>query len=161
MFAEVIEEEKEPVGIARETPAARKLGEQCQRDSIARPVDGFGERAQELHGAPPPVRCDISGVHRGRSILQDHDVGRSARDDGEAARSGERDGAEGDGEDDGKPEAQLAGDRVALTDREHTLPAVPSSSRAPPGDLRRPEREQERGGDQKPQVHGIAKAQRR
>ena len=76
MLAEMIEEEKQRVGIFSQARLRRgEMSEDRQRDAVPLPTERLCERPDELNGSLPAVRRHVLDPHRRGAVLQDHDVG--------------------------------------------------------------------------------------
>ena len=113
---EMIEEEEERVGIAREAHLRRRDGgKERQRDAIVLPLQRFAERAEKRH-RPPPA---IAAARRARASTPSRPAGsrdrcrwcapsRRPRPDAPARRS-----TRGEREDQAEPEGEIAEDAAA------------------------------------------------
>ena len=137
---EMVEEEEEGVGIARQADLRRRdVGEQREGDPVVLPAQGLAERPEERHRSLPAVAPHVGDAHRRGTVLQDDDVdagGADERDDGLWPRQGHDRAGERPGQ--AAPEHEVADARDALADghaaRATQAPGVADATREAPGD---------------------------
>src|SRR5262245_50889534 len=75
LFSQMIEEEEERVWIASQANLwCGHVSEHRQRDPIVSPTERFTEDTKKPHRSLPAVPPDVTYVHRGESVLKDHDI---------------------------------------------------------------------------------------
>ncbi len=150
---QVVEEEEERVGVAREPHLRRRdVREERHRNPVVAPRQRFAEHAQKPHRALPAIAGHIRRPHRRRAVLQDDEVdaGRAHQRRGRD-RPRQRDNRARARGDETEPEDQVAEDRKPFPHRQSPMLAVAPRITPSRRELPHPDDQQHPGRNQQPQ----------